>query len=49
MACVASRVAWRRHRSQSKVPLGLVIQAMALDIDHKDGGLEVVNFGAQVR
>lgn len=35
--------------SQSKVPLGLVIQAMALDIDQKDGGLEVVNFGAQVR
>eukprot|EP00752_Nemacystus_decipiens_P003181 g2944.t1 len=33
--------------AQSKVPLGLVIQAMALDIDHKDGGLEVVNFGAQ--
>lgn len=35
--------------SQSKIPLGLVIQAMALDIDQKDGGLEVVNFGAQVR
>lgn len=34
---------------QSKIPLGLVIQAMALDIDQKDGGLEVVNFGAQVR
>lgn len=33
---------------QSKIPLGLVIQAMALDIDQKDGGLEVVNFGAQV-
>ncbi|CAM9779798.1 unnamed protein product [Pylaiella littoralis] len=33
--------------TQSKIPLGLVIQAMALDIDQKDGGLEVVNFGAQ--
>lgn len=33
---------------QSKLPLGLVIQAMALDIDQNDGGLEVVNFGAQV-
>ena len=33
---------------QSKLPLGLVIQAMALDIDQKDGGLSVVNFGAQV-
>lgn len=38
-----------RGVSQSKIPLGLVIQAMALDIDQKDGGLEVVNFGAQVR
>ena len=36
-------------RSQSKLPLGLVIQAMALDSDFKDGGLKVVNFGAQVR
>lgn len=32
--------------AQSKLPLGLVIQAMALDIDQQDGGLEVVNFGA---
>ncbi|CAM9383976.1 unnamed protein product [Scytosiphon promiscuus] len=33
--------------AQSKIPLGMVIQAMALDIDQEDGGLEVVNFGAQ--
>ncbi|CAM9935481.1 unnamed protein product [Ascophyllum nodosum] len=33
--------------AQSKLPLGLVIQAMALDSDFKDGGLKVVNFGAQ--
>jgi len=39
----------RALKSQSKIPLGVVIQAMALDIDQKDGGLEVVNFGAQVR
>ncbi|CAB1113207.1 unnamed protein product [Ectocarpus sp. CCAP 1310/34] len=33
--------------SQSKIPLGVVVQSMALDIDEKDGGLDVVNFGAQ--
>lgn len=33
---------------QSKIPLGLVIQAMAIDLEEKDGGLEVVNFGAMV-
>lgn len=39
----------RCYLQQSKIPLGLVIQAMALDMEEKDGGLEVVDFGAQVR
>lgn len=48
-SCSFSSGLSRYFAAQSKLPLGLVIQAMALDIDQKDGGLEVVNFGAMVR
>ncbi|CAM9436791.1 unnamed protein product [Chrysoparadoxa australica] len=33
--------------AQCKIPLGVVIQPMALDMDAEDGGCTVVNFGAQ--